>query len=126
MSDFIEFNITPGLPFRRAVMATLPEVRDWWITTDDFEVLSQIRVDSKKESDLVLDLAQYLSISMTDADTVRIDLGMSGEETRELTRSGYGDIMISDPGTTDERAYVLVKFRAKRRNSVTKETVGAA
>jgi len=115
----INLYITSGLPYRKRVVATLPSVRDWWLTDADFEVFLQIREEKEITSPLVLDLSDYLTVSMTDEDTVYIILQMTGAQTRLLLKGGYYDLIISDPEVTDARAYPLIKGRVIRKSLVT-------
>ena len=114
----IVFNITAGLPFAKTIVVTLTNGRTWWTVRDDFEVLFQIR-DGQNESDtLLLDLVQYLTITFDDLDTVTIALVMSGAETRNLTESGYYDVVMSDTGVDDDRGFKVLKGRVNRKTLV--------
>lgn len=119
MAKNMRFYITAGLPFLKSIVATLPQGRTWWVNRSDFEVLCQIREAADESSPLILDLVQYLTVSFDDADRVTIDLLMAGEETRNVTKSGYYDVILSDVGTRDARAVVLLEGPIKRKVLVT-------
>ena len=124
MGTSVPFKIRPGLPFAKTIVATLPTVRDWWLTDDDFEVLAQIREKPDRTSNLILDLTEFLTVTMPSADVINIELSMKGQDTRPLLRSGHYDIFASDDGTQDARGYILLAGPAKRMATVTKETAG--
>lgn len=123
MADYT-LKITPGLPFKKEINIALPVGRDWWTQLDEFEIFIQIRKDRRRESTLIKDLTSYLTITMPDANNVRVVISLTGEETRTLTSSGYYDILMSDPGTLDARAYILLKGHVKKLSMVTAEAEG--
>lgn len=117
--------ITSGLPFGKELNVTLPTGRTWWTNVSDFEVLMQVREEKNRNSTLVKDFAQYLTVTMPSADVVKIEVFLTGAETRTLDRGGYYDVLISDLGITDERAYVVLAGAVKRLTVITAETEGA-
>ena len=55
-------------------------------------------------------LSPALSIVAFDGtDEVTIQIEMNGEDTRKLEKSGHYDLVMSNPGTIDERAVRLFK-----------------
>lgn len=125
MADYT-LKITPGLPFKKEINIRLPAGRDWWTELDDFEIFIQIRKDRRRTAPLIMDLTSYLTITMVDANNVRVVISLTGEETRTFTASGYYDVLMSDPGTLDARAYILVKGYVKKLSIVTAEAEGLA
>lgn len=123
MTSYVRFNITSGLPFSKVINITFPTGRTWWTNTSQFELLFQIREHSKKNSPLILDMRQFLTVSFINADLLRISLSMTGANTRLVTKSGYYDLIISDVGVTDARAYVVIKGNVTQKSLVTAEQV---
>lgn len=123
MTSYVRFNITSGLPFSKVINITFPTGRSWWTNTSQFELLFQIREHSKKNSPLILDMRQFLTASFINADLLRISLSMTGANTRLVTKSGYYDLVISDVGVTDARAYVVIKGNVTQKSLVTAEQV---
>ncbi len=117
----VPLDITAGLPFAKTFVATLPLGRDWWTNTSQFEVLSQVREEARRDSPLVIDFADYITVTMTGADTVTIELVMSGEDTRKVTKRGFYDLIISDVGVSDARGYVLSKGPVRLNGVITAE-----
>lgn len=101
--------LTSGLPFGKIVLVTLPTGRSWWNALEDFEVRAEVRSQDSPESTLLLDFGPYITVTMDDADTVRIVFEMSGEQTRGVKKSGFYDVIMSDPGATDARAKKVLK-----------------
>ena len=122
MSKQVPFHIKSGIPFEKSIVVTLPNGRSWWTADGDFEVLSQIREAEDYESPLLLDLTQFLTMTFvpgTDPDEVTIDLVMTGANTRLLKKSGYYDIILSDPFAVDEKAFVVIGGPVHRTSTVT-------
>jgi len=115
--------LTKSLPFGKIILVTLPNGRTWWTALNEFEVLFQVRHEVSRDSTLILDLAQYLTVTMDDADTIRIVVSMTGEETRTVVRSGHYDVIISDPGTIDARAKKILEGTFTIEDVVTAEVV---
>ena len=107
MAKQVPFYIQSGIPFARTIEVTLPNGRAWWTALVDFEVLGQIREAPAFTSPLLVDLKQFLTVSLN-VDVVTIELVMTAADTRKLLQNGYYDIMLSDAFTTDERAFVAV------------------
>jgi hypothetical protein len=107
MTKNVPFPITAGLPFSKTFNVTLPTGRNWWTNLEDFEAKAQVREKPDVSSPLVLDLAPYMTLAFDNEDFVSITIEMTGEDTRSLTRSGYYDVILSDVGSTDARAYKL-------------------
>lgn len=107
--------IVSGLPFEIQFQAILPTGRTWWNSLEDFEVRSDIRETSDYTSDLILDLLQFMTVTFDDVDTVTIDLVMSGEDTRKLLKAGFFDVILSDVGGTDSRAFRIAKGNVSRQ-----------
>lgn len=124
MADDVNFDITAGLPFSKLVVVSFPPDRDWWLTLPEFEVLMQIREKEDRQSKLILDLAEYLTVTLADANTVFALLNMTGHDTRFITKSGYYDLVISDAGLVDARAYIMIKGRVLRDSTITAEQRG--
>ena len=118
------FEIVSGLPFSKEIRVSLPPGRTWWTNTSEFEVLMQVRKDKKRDSELILDLAQYLDVTMSDADTIKVMFSMGGHDTRGLHASGFFDMILSDVGTTDDRAFVVLYGTVKRSSVITAEVEG--
>jgi len=117
--------ITSGLPFAKEINISLPVDRTWWLELIDFEILMQIREEKSRSSTLVMDMADFLTITKLDANNFRTNIRMNGSDTRTLLRGGFYDIIMSDPGTTDGRAYVILKGPVKRLTVITAETEDA-
>lgn len=122
MAKQVPFHITSGLPYSKTILVTLPNGRDWWELTAEFEVLSQIREGEDETTPLILDLKQYFTVTFDDVDTVRIELSLPGSVTRTITRSGYYDIIMSDPLPTDLRAIKVLDGPVNRTALVTSDT----
>lgn len=122
MSKQVPLNITSGLPFSKTIEVTLPNGRTWWINQTEFEVLSQIREGEDDTSPLLLDIAQYMTVSWLAPNTATIELEMSGAQTRLLTKSGYYDVIMSDPLPTDVRAIKIIGGPVVREALVTSDT----
>lgn len=118
-----DLEIRSGIPFSKSFVMTLPEGRSWWTEASDFEVLSQVRKKEDVTSDLILDLAQFIQKTLTSPDVVLIDLVMNGAATRQLVASGFYDVIVSDAGTVDARAYRISHGKVKRYSVVTAEAV---
>lgn len=117
----VPFHITSGIPFAKTVLVTLPNGRTWWTDESNFEVLCQVRESDSVDSDLILDLAQFLTVTFvpgTDPDLVTIDLTMSGTETRFITKSGHYDMVMSDAFAVDDRAIVIINGPVQRYSLV--------
>lgn len=121
MAQQVPFHITSGLPFTRTIAVTLPTGRTWWTSGTSFEVLSQIREANDFQSKLLLDLKQFLTVTFTAPNSVSIALVMDGEDTRKLNASGYYDLIMSDPFSTDARAIVIISGPVYRTAVVTSE-----
>lgn len=118
-----DLEIRSGIPFSKSFVMTLPEGRSWWTEASDFEVLSQVRKKEDVTSDLILDLAQFIQKTLTSPDVVLIDLVMNGAATRQLVASGFYDVIVSDAGTADARAYRISHGKVKRYSVVTASAV---
>ena len=103
----VPFSITAGLPFTKTFVITLPTSRVWWLNREDFEVKAQVREKPDVSSNLVLDFYNYMDVSFDDEDVVTVSISMTGEDTRNLKRSGYYDLIISETGVVDPRAYKI-------------------
>jgi hypothetical protein len=117
----VPLKITSGLPFLKVIVVTLPTGRDWWTDVSDFELLCQFREEADVASPLILDVADYFTPEFDGADNIIIRFSMTGSDTRLVTKSGYYDLVISDVGTTDARAYTLLKGSVKRSVLVSAE-----
>lgn len=93
--------------------------RTWWLTANSFEVLGQIREAPDEASPLILDLKQYFTVVFTAPNTVTITIKLNGEDTRLIKKSGYYDIIISDPYAVDMNAVVILKGNIFRDSVVT-------
>ena len=112
MTKSVTFSITAGLPFSKTFIITLPTGRSWWLQRQNFEVRAQIREKPDTSSTLILDLIDYINVTYA-SNVITVYLQMSGEDTRKLTRSGFYDLIVSDVGTTDQRAYKIVEGPAR-------------
>ena len=122
----ITFNITEGVPFSRDIVVTFPSDRAWWVASEEFEVLFQLREKDDTSSTLILDLMQFVTWEFAD-DVVSIQIRMTGQDTRSKFRAGgFYDIFLSDVGATDARAIKLLKGRINKTPSVTADTKGKA
>lgn len=115
-------HVKAGRPFTRRLRVTFPVARDYWLALTDFEVLGQIRAGDSEDTRLFNDLAEYMTPSL-DGNDIVIDWSMTGEDTRTLS-GGHYDILVSDPGTTDGRAVVVLKGRIWVEPIVTAAQVG--
>lgn len=117
----VPFHIKSGLPFAKTVTVTLPNGRAWWTSDSQFEVLCQIREAADVDSPLVLDLAQFLTVSLA-GDVVTIELVMNGADTRLVTKDGDYDMLISDDFAVDARGYSLIEGPVHRTTTITAGT----
>lgn len=122
MSKQVPFHITSGLPFSKTIEVTLPNGRTWWIDNTEFEVLSQIREGEDDSTPLLLDISQYMTVTWNAPNTATIELEMSGANTRQLKKSGYYDVIMSDPLPSDERAIKVLGGPVVREALVTSDT----
>ena len=122
MAKQVPFHITSGLPFSKTITVSLPNGRDWWLLVSDFEVLAQIREGEDETTPLIMDLAPFFSVSFTDVDTVEIVLTLNGSKTRTITKSGFYDIIMSDPLPTDVRAIKVLDGPVHRTALVTSDS----
>ena len=122
MSKQVPFHITSGLPFSKTIDVTLPNGRAWWTNETQFEVLSQVREGPDENSTLIIDLAQFMTVTWSAPDDASILLEMSGAETRQVTKSGYYDIVLSDLLPTDDRAIKILGGPVIRDTLVTADT----
>jgi hypothetical protein len=105
----VPLKIKIGLPYKRTITVNLPTTRDWWLTREEFEVLSQIREKKTTSSALIFDLTRFITATLVSPNTVVVTLEMTGEDTRKITAAGYYDIVMSDVGTKDENAFAISK-----------------
>jgi hypothetical protein len=126
MATQVTFNITQGLPFSKVINVTLPTGRTWWLNNSQVQFLMQVREKPSRDSTLILDMSPYLSFSFISTDLVRINLAMTGQNTRLFLKSGYYDIIASDVGTTDARAFVLFQGSVKKKMLITAKQVNEA
>lgn len=122
MPKQVPFHITSGLPFSKTIEVTLPNGRSWWTSDSQFEVLSQVREGPTESSTLILDIAQFMTVSWSAPDDATITLEMSGADTRLITKSGYYDIILSDLLPTDERAIKILGGPVIQESLVTADT----
>lgn len=108
MAQQFPMHITSGLPYGKLVTVTLPSGRSWWTSGSQFEVLFQLREGPAVTTTLIADLRQYLTVTYTGPNTVSIAFDMTGEDTRTLVKSGYYDMIISDTGVVDDRAFIVL------------------
>jgi hypothetical protein len=113
----VPFHIKSGLPFAKTIVATLPSGRSWWTLGSQFEVLAQIREAEDYSSPLILDIQNYITKTLS-VDTVTLDLVMTGADTRQVTKSGYYDIVLSDTLQVDARAFVVIHGQVYRTATV--------
>jgi len=121
MATRATFNITQGLPFSKVINIALPTGRTWWTNVNNLEIRMQIRETPKKSAPLILNMSPYMTYSFIDADLLRVIVTMTGNDTRNLTKSGYYDIIASDAGVTDARAYLILKGTVKQKVLITSE-----
>lgn len=119
MTKTVNLDVTNGVPFSRVIGIALPHDRDWWTAVSDFEFLMQVREKPSTNACLIIDLAPYLSWSMTDADNVLLNFVMTGNDTRKICANGYYDLIMSDVGTIDVRAKILIAGQVRVKNTVT-------
>jgi len=101
----VPLSITGGLPYSRRFR--LINGTTVWPTLGDFEVRSQMREGQTVTSALLADLRLFMTPSLDDTDII-ISLSMTGAETRALPKAGFYDIVISDIGTDDAQAVLVV------------------
>lgn len=121
-SKLVPFYIKSGLPYGKTIIVTLPEDRDWWLNLTEFEVLSQIRVAEDTDSDLLMDLRQYMELKWEAPSTLTIDMRLPGSATRLLKEPGYYDVILSDPFSADDYAVTIIEGPVYRRSVVTADT----
>lgn len=126
MTKQVTFTITSGLPFSKVINVTLPSDRTWWTNSSQVQFLMQIREKPKRDSTLILDMSDYMTFSFVSNDLVRIFITMTGEQTRILNKSGYYDIIASDVGITDARAFILFEGYVKQKTLITAKQVDEA
>jgi hypothetical protein len=117
----VPFPITAGLPFSKTFIVTLPTGRNWWTNIEDFEAKAQVREKPDVSSSLVLDFAPYMTLSFDNEDVITITIEMTGQDTRNLTRSGFYDVILSDFDVVDERAHKLSQGPVRFTPLVTSE-----
>lgn len=115
----VPFYIKSGLPYAKEITVTLPTGRTWWTNTSEFEVKAQIREGVDYSAPLLLDLTPFLSYVFSGANVVVINLDMNGSETRQLLESGFYDILMSDPLTTDARVIRILDGPVYRESVIT-------
>ena len=118
MTKSVTFSITAGLPFSKTFIIARPAGRSWWLQQQNFEVRAQIREKPDASSTLILDLLDYITVTYAN-NVITVYLQMSGEDTRKLMRSGFYDLIVSDVGTIDQRAYKIVEGPARISQLVT-------
>lgn len=121
MSTKVRLDITAGLPFKKLIQVTLPLGRTWWNVLSDFELRMQIRETPEETGILVLNLTTFLTTTFSDANTVNVMFSMTGAETRTVIEGGYYDLIMSDVGITDARAYKLLTGTVRLSHLVTKK-----
>lgn len=119
MAIQVPFYITSGIPYAKEITVTLPTGRAWWTLITDFEVKAQIREGVDSAAPLLLDLTPFISDTFAGANNVIITLDMNGSETRQLLKSGYYDILLSDNGTTDGRVIRVLDGPVYRDSVIT-------
>lgn len=125
-TTIIPLNIRSGVPFTFEFVVTLPSGRSWWTDISQFEILAQIRDLPAYTSRLQFDLSKFFTVTLDAPDAYMVRLFLTGEQTRLITRSGYYDVIMSDVGTTDARAEVLLAGQVLLNSVVTaaKEATG--
>ena len=109
MSSNVNFYIKAGLPFKKTIVVDLPSERDWWLAEVDFEVRFQLREQKSDASALIANMMDYCTTQFDAPNTFTIYLEMTGAQTREITKSGYYDLILSDSDLTDARAYEVIR-----------------
>ena len=118
--------IKSGLPYSKSFLLELPSGRSWWTMASQFEHVGQIRKKKDRDSELILDISTFISVTTVNADTYLFELKMTGQDTRTLTESGAYDIIVSDTGITDGRAIELSVGKVKRLTVISANVVGEA
>ncbi len=118
MAQLVPFHITSGLPFGKTLTVHLPAGRSYWVATNQYEVLGQIREANDPDSPLIIDLKQFITIDHA-GDISTVTITMDGADTRRITREGYYDLVMSDPLAQDARAIKLMEGRVYRDAVVT-------
>lgn len=122
----VDLFIKSGLPYSKSYLVTLPSSRSWWTNTSDFEFIAQIRKKKTRSSDLLLDITQFISVTRIDANHFLFELKMTGQNTRLVTEDGFYDIIISDPGIADSRAYEIGFGKVKHSTIISAGVAGEA
>lgn len=117
--ESVTLAMTAGLPYHRRVRVM--NGKALWPTLDSFEVRSQIREGKTEATALLGVLTPYLTKSFDGVDIV-VDIDLTGEQTREIPISGSYDIVISDPGPEDARAFPILAGKIKVKALVTAAT----
>lgn len=101
------FEVRGGLPWSRQVRITGGTTI--WATLDSFEARMHIRVEKDFHSRLKYDFTPHLVPSIDGADIV-IRWDLTGAQTA-LLKSGYYDLIVSDPGDIDSRGFPVIEGR---------------
>ena len=112
--------ITRGLPY--ANQWRLPNGKDMWPNLADFEVRSQLRKTKLASSQLITNLHLFMTKSYgidTQANDIIVRWRMTGAETRALAGDGFFDVILSDPGVTDERGLRIYSDQIKLASLIT-------
>lgn len=106
-----QLELIAGKPFARVIL--FKDGKDTWPTLAEFEVRCQLRFNEATSSKLIANLHPFMTPSFQD-DDIRVDWSMTGKQTRTLydavwghNKTGYFNIIVSDTGATDERAWVV-------------------
>lgn len=115
MAEPQTFNVRAGLPFSKRIVIT--DGVTLWGTVEAFEARMQIRVEPDYLSSLKYDFTPHL-VKAIEANNIVISWDLTGEETRSV-KSGFFDLLLSDPGEVDTRAVLVLEGRINVRPVVT-------
>lgn len=90
------WELAAGLPFSKQISVFLPEGRDWWTSTEDFVVRMNVREGILPTATLVQDMADFMTVTMPDANTVEVDISLTGDQTASWEKGGFFDVILSD------------------------------
>lgn len=114
-----------GIPWDRQVQIT--DGKDRWATLGAFEARMQIRDGVSSTSALRYDMTPHLVKAFGTGGTANdifISWSLSGAETRVLRaacgdKERFYDLLVSDPGVTDEEALYVLHGRIRVNSTVT-------
>lgn len=115
--------IVAGSPWHYDIV--IKDGKNIWATLAAFEVRAQLRATVSTSGYLISNLHDFMVKDYNDNDIV-IDWSMTGAQTRALyalrwgrNKTGYVNIVISDPGEDDAHALVFPPFQMVCKDTTT-------